>query len=236
MTPRLRDLPRLVVLMATAFAEREARPAVVWLRLVRSLSLSVAHRWGAARLLADPDGACLLWSDLSPRRRLLPGLRGAALALLVCLAWAALCAVAVAPPLLLLLARAGVGSSLRLGVALAVLLGPPLLSALGALRDARLEARRAALLPDSPGGCWRVDVLAALPAGRGAGGRLLDAFVRQADAAGVRVVLLTDGTLRDFYRRHGFRAQPDDPALDGLLQMVRTPPVRRRRAPAAPAA
>jgi GNAT superfamily N-acetyltransferase len=84
-------------------------------------------------------------------------------------------------------------------------------------------------LPPTATRRWCIDYLAALPAGRGHGGRLLDTFLTRADTSTVEIVLHCATQNLAFYQRHGFHRICTSP--DGDQHIMTRPPRMPGRPP-----
>jgi predicted GNAT family N-acyltransferase len=94
------------------------------------------------------------------------------------------------------------------------------------------DARLLACFPQSTARRWRLDYVAAFPAGAGHGTRLLKDFLRFADERDAEVTLNCDSDLVAYYRRHGFR-RIEAPMYGQVLMLRQARSVRRRPRPAA---
>jgi hypothetical protein len=235
-----RRLPKLLGVLVFAFAEREARGLHSALALLRGFVLQLSYRWASGTVLAAPgDRAVLLWSAASGHdARIRAGRKALGVLVAVTLGFAmfSLSSLLVILPLGMLLRATGGGSASVVARGRLLLISPRLLlAALRAWQAYRHDARLMSCLPAPVTRRWRLDYLAASPAGTGQGGRLLRDFLRVADDSDAEVALNCEPHLVRFYRPYGFRevAAP----LEGQRVMLRpsgrvlagAQPCRRRR-------
>jgi hypothetical protein len=234
-----RALPEHVLVLATALAvDGERRPMHV-IELLRGLVVQMVYRTLCGEVLVVPGRAVLLWSvvhrgPVHVAERVRSGVRRTWAAVVATLVGSVLNLLSLGGVLVLIglvLHATGVSPAEAKFVPLALgtaSMGVTGWRAIGAYRVEHHRQAYMAGLNDSP--TWRLDLLGAPDARQGYGGLLLDAFVKQADAAHAQVFLLTQPENHDFYRRHGLRVQPSE-GLDGMLLMRRSlRPVREAHA------
>lgn len=228
MTLRARDLPSAVVSLAMALSRGERRELLQIAQFVRGLSIQISYRFVTGEILAEPGKATLLFSRLD-RRQIHP-LRLALAVLTATLVGLTLFLVSNALlllPVSLVLHALGAGPDVIGWVALGVAAVRLSWTAFRALMTYALERRREqamAAVGDRPR--WRLDLMGSTPPGAGHGSRLLREFVRQSDAAGATVYLVTEPHNRAFYRRAGFHAIAGEgqSAFEGMVFMRRVAP------------
>lgn len=220
-------LPRLLGTLVMAFAPYESLPLIGAAKLFTGMAIRLAYRWATGQVIADPSNrAVLLWSTTSRsagRPALYRELFGILFATLVGIALIVVNNAILLLPLGVLLVVAGIATKWVVDILLAVIGTRLLMIGWRLIRSYRSEVTLSALLPPTPTPRWRIDFLAAVPARRGHGGTLLDAFLRQADERDTEVVLHCQKRNVAFYRRHGFQLLlvrcPDDQRL--MLRQVR---------------
>lgn len=220
-------LSRLLVVLVLGFAPYEPRPMLAAVELFRGLAIQLAYRRGSGELVAaDDDRAVLLWSVCHGRRsriRIALGVTAAVCTGIVLFVVSNLILLtAVGAGMRLCGAGPGAIAEVRLCIVV-IRLG---VTAVRAAQAFSQDRRLIAQLPAAEGERWRVDYLAAIPQGRGHGGRLLGSFLRLADDRDAEVVLHCDSRNLPFYRRFGFRVIPDI-GLGEQRMMVRLPASRR---------
>ncbi len=202
-------LPRLLGVVVMAFAPYEPRPLVGAVQLFRGIAIEIAYRWPTGQILAaDDDRAVILWSPASfggDRRDLWSELLGVVVATAVGSAIVIAGILLLVLPIAVLLVVVGIDGEVVAVAALCLVAASLLVTCWRAYVAFRHEQSLTARLPQSESRRWRVDFLAALPSGRGHGGRLLDEFLAEADRRRAEVVLHCDVRNVTFYRRHGFR-------------------------------
>lgn len=209
------------------------------MQLFRGLSVQLAYRWGTGQVRASGDNrAVLMWSRVGRSTSWLARCRGE-LRGLGCGVVVGLTLFLLSNAMLMLMLTMvenviGLGWMVKFLVLATVSSLRLLVTLVRAVMALRATRQWVHLLPPCPGQRWRVDYLAAFPAGTGAGGRLLTAFVREADARDAEVVLVCDPRHRSFYRRHGFRVVAGVAARQEQVVMRRTAPSQRSLVRAAP--
>lgn len=232
-------LPKLLTVLVLAFAPMERRPLLAAVELFRGMAIQLAFRWPQGWLLAESQNrAVLLWSVCRSTAGRLPHARARALigvgaGVLTGLLLFALSNLILLSVVTVVLHAAGVSavaiSEVRLGIVVVRLTVTAWRATAAARHDHGLDL----LLKAPEGARWRLDYLAALPEGRGHGGRILQEFLELADASDAEVALHCDESLVGFYRRHGFRLQAGIGRGEQRLMLRSSLSSRRaRRAPA----
>lgn len=223
-------LPRLLGVLVMAFAETERHGLYSALALLRGFAIQLSYRWGLGTVLASADNrAVLLWSpvrhshrDQGRVRAMVAMLAGVVTGVSMFLSSNLLLMV----PLGLLLRVLDISGYTVRNVGIAIVAFRLLTTLVRAYRAYLHDARLLASLPCSPARRWRLDYVAAFPAGAGHGTRLLKEFLRFADERDAEVTLNCDPELVAYYRRHGFRRI--EAPMDGQVLMLRqTRSVRR---------
>ena len=216
-----------------AFAETEKYGLYSALGLLRGFAIQLSYRWALGTVVASPgDRAVLLWSPVGHRR----ASRGVPR---VCLAAAAGVATGVSlfllsnllllTPLGFLLHALGISRNTVRDVTVAVVAFRLLMTFARACRAYVHDTRLLACLPPSENHRWRLDYVAAFPAGACYGTRLLQQFLRLADDQDAEITLHCDPDLVPYYRRQGFRRI--ESATDGQVLMLRQARSARRGSP-----
>ena len=202
-------LPRLLGVLVIAFAQYEDRPLLGAVELLRGLSMQVAYRWATGRIVAAADDrAVLLWSvafHAKERQSLVVELFGASTATVVGLVLVAVTSAMLLLPLWLVVVFTGEHGGLVVKIGLAIVIARWLVTTWRAIHAYRDELALTARLPDPKVPRWRIDFLGAVPARRGYGGQLLNAFLARADDSMTEVVLHCEKRNVAFYRAFGFR-------------------------------
>jgi hypothetical protein len=226
-------LPRLLGVLVMAFVETEAHGLYSALALLRGFAIQLSYRWGLGTVLADAnDCAVLIWSPVRRGHAEVGWLRHAA-ALVAAVATGIslflLSNLILLLPLGLLLRLLGVSGDTVGTVSVVVVSVRLLLTFVRACRAYRHDARLLACLPQPMTRRWRLDYVAAMPAGAGHGTRVLADFLRFADEHDAEVTLNCDADLVPYYRRHGFRRI--DAPCQGQVLMLRQARSSRRGSP-----
>ena len=227
-TLRARDAPSAVISLAMALSRGERRELLQVAQFVRGLAIQITYRLVTGEMLAEPGRATLLFSRLDrprphPVRLLLAVLAATVVGLILFLVSNALLLL----PLSLILHAVGAGPDVIGWVALGIAAVRLTWTASRAVKTYRLERRREkAMVAVGGRPRWRLDLMGSTPPGAGHGSRLLREFVRQSDAAGATVYLVTEPHNRPFYRRAGFHAITSEgmPAFEGMVFMRRVAP------------
>ena len=130
---------------------------------------------------------------------------GASTATLVGLVLVAITSAILLLPLWLVVVFTGEHGGLVVKIGLAIVIARWLVTTWRAIHAFRDELALTARLPDPKVPRWRIDFLGAVPARRGYGGQLLDAFLARADDSMTEVVLHCEKRNVAFYRAFGFR-------------------------------
>ena len=205
MTFTVRRAPHVLTVLSLAFAPTERVPLLAVAELFRGFAIQLAYRWPVRQVMIDDDGrAALLWSvPVGPPERARRA-AGVGAAVIVGLALFVASNVLLLLPVRATLHAAGASANTLANVQFSILSVRLLFTfcrAVGAfVNDARLRD----CFPPAAGRRLRVDHLAAIPARRGHGGRLLDEFLVYADSIDADVVLNADSSNVSFYRAHGF--------------------------------
>ncbi len=239
-----RRLPQLLGVLVIAFAQFEAWPLLGAVALFRGLSIQLVYRWVTGQVLADPSNrSVLLWSNVDSSAgciRLWRKVSGALAATAVGFANLCVSAAILVLPLATLLTALGVEDEVAIGIPWAIVGVGWVITCSRAIRSYRSEVTLMSQLPPPSAPRWQIDHLAAIPARSGHGGRLLAAFLAQADSCRAEVVLHCDSRNVAFYRKYGFH--PAGTGIPGgqrvMLRKTRGalaphrrsgPPVRRSR-------
>lgn len=233
MRPRLRDLPRVVVVLALALSRGDRFESFNAAQLVRGLAIQVSLRWWLGQVLTVPGRAVLVYTELDHVRSLKRSLRTLAG---VCFAVAVGLVLFAANKGLLLLPVGPVvfalgGDAIDLFVLLVGISVIRLIwTTYRAITAYALEHRREAAMVSIAGAPrWRLELMGATPPRRGHGLALVRALTAASDAAGATVYLVCEPRNCDFYRRAGFRVAPaDGKVFDGMLLMRRVAPAQVR--------
>ncbi len=202
------QLPRLLGILVVAFVPGESRPFFAAAKLFRGIAIQLAHRWVTGQVVADAAGrSVLLWSvSFRPegRRPVVRELLGALVAALVGITLVIACSLILLVPCGLALVAVGLDDEVVTNVILVIVGLSVLITCWRAFRAHEQESVLMAQLPPPSALRWHIDSLAAIPARRGHGGRLLDRFLEEADQCDAEVVLHCSRPNVAFYRRHGF--------------------------------
>ncbi len=201
-------LPRLAGVVVMAFAPYERRPLPGAVDLFRGVAIQLAYRWSNRQVLAEAcDRAVLMWSVAhggGHRQPLRPEVLGVLTAISVGTALLMIGNALLFVPVGVVLRAAGVTPQVVVDVVAAAVGVRLLLIVWRALRAYQNDTALMSLLPSPSVTRWRIDYLAAVPAGQGHGGRLLEEFLGHADDHDVEVVLHCPARNVAFYRHHGF--------------------------------
>lgn len=226
-------LPRLLGVLVMAFAETEAHGLYSALALLRGFAIQLSYRWGLGTVLATEDNrAVLLWSPVRHSHTDMGRLR-ATVALIAAVVTGVslflLSNLLLLTPLGLLLRLLGISAGTVRNVSLAVVAVRLLMTFIRAWRAYVHDTRMLACLPRSATRRWRLDYVAAFPAGAGHGTRLLTDFIRFADERDAEITLHCDPDLQAYYRRHGFRRI--EAPMEAHILMLRQARSKRRGSP-----
>jgi GNAT superfamily N-acetyltransferase len=224
---------RLLTVLVLAFADNK-RGLLPNAGLLRGMAIRFSYRWAAGQVLADGnDKAVLLWSPLTPDpnwRARIRTIASVLFAAMVELTWSVLSGA----PIALL-----INGLLRIS-RLRIITLRDVLVVVVAIRSSDAVARGIRAyqyhqsmirgLPPATSSRWCIDSLAAVPAGRGHGGRLLETFLARADALTVETVLHCATRHLAFYRRYGFHLICSSPG-GGQHVMARPATTPRRSSP-----
>jgi hypothetical protein len=200
-----RRLPEVTLRLALAFAGEERLPLVALARLLRGMAIQVAYRWPLGQIELG-NGAVLLWSSRpSGRSRWNNQLAAVTAAVAVGVVLFVVSNLIVLLPLRLGMSLCAVTRPTRALICLLVVLTRLTLMAVHAVHAALLDRHRFRHVTGGRPDQRQIDYLAAIPAGRGNGGRLLAEFTRRCDDDGVHAVLVSAPRHFAFYRAHGFR-------------------------------
>ena len=204
--PARRLLNALGVLVL-AFAPFEPRPLLAAADLFRGMAIQLAYRWPTQQAMADEDThAVLLWSaPADSTRSRVRRLLGVIAAVVVGVGQFVVSTWLLLFPFTVLMHVLRVNPNKIVDLQLWFVISRLALTAYRALAAYRFDAVIAARFPSPRGRRLRVDYLAAIPQGRGHGGRLLEHFLSYADEVDAEVVLNCDSRNLSLYRRHGFR-------------------------------
>lgn len=214
-----------------AFAPYEPLPLLGAARLFSGMAIELVYRWASDQLLADRDNKAVLLYSRTTRRedrtQLLREILGVICATVVGIVLVVLTNTVLLLPLGVILVVSGVAERWVTDIVLGIIGARLVVIGWRATCAYRSERSLAARLPRASGLRWRIDFLAAVPARCGHGGRLLDAFLREADERSAEVVLHCEARNIAFYRKHGFRLhRTDRPGTQHL--MARSPRGRHR--------
>jgi hypothetical protein len=225
-------LPRLLGVVVLAFAPYEARPLLGAVGLIPGIGIQVAYRWATDQVMADRNNrAVLLWSIAfrqGERRAISREALGVLAAVTTGIALVVVTNAIVLLPLRIGLVAAGVSENVIIDVIIGIIGARLLVTSWRALRAYRGETALSERLPTPSTTRWRIDFLAAVPAGGGYGSRLLDSFLDRADKRNVEVVLHCETRNVGFYRRHGFHLVATE-APNGQRLMLRPAQAPRAR-------
>ena len=227
-------LPRLLGVLVMAFAESEAHGLYSALALLRGFAIQLSYRWGLGTVLATDDNrAVLLWSPVRHSHRDMGHLRGTAAMLAGVLTGVSLFLLSnllLLTPMSFVLHVLGISAATVRNIGIAVVGVRLLMTLIRACRAYLHDNRLLACLPRSATRRWRLDYVAAFPAGVGRGTRLLTDFLRFADERDAEVTLNCDPDLVAYYRRHGFR-RIEAPMAGQVLMLRQAKSVRRKSRP-----
>jgi ribosomal protein S18 acetylase RimI-like enzyme len=230
-TPRIRDLPRAVVVLALSLSRGDRYEAFNAAQLVRGLAIQLSLRWWLGQVLTVPGRAVLVYTELDHPRSLKRSLRtlaGACFAVAVGLVLFAvnkvLLLLPVGPVVFALGGDANDLVFLLVGISVIRLTWTSYRAITAYILEHRREAAMLSLAGEPR---WRLELMGASPPRRGHGLALVQALTAASDAAGATVYLVCEPTNREFYRRAGFRVAPaDGKVFDEMLLMRRIAPVQ----------